>query len=224
MEARHEYKHLLNYADYLILRNRLRIVLNHDSHTDNNGEYRVRSLYFDTPNDKALREKINGVDKREKFRIRRYGGDLTHIRLEKKAKKGGLCWKHAELIACKEVEALLCGDCRWMVDEARPLALELYSKMSGQGLAPKAIVDYIREPFVFAPGNVRITLDRDIRTALGSTDFLSESVVSIPAGEPAVLLEVKYDAFLPDIIADLVGMPNRRAAAFSKYAASRIYG
>lgn len=70
MQARHEYKHSLNYTDYILLRDRLKRTMQRDSHADKNGEYRVRSLYFDTPGDKALREKIDGVDRREKFRIR----------------------------------------------------------------------------------------------------------------------------------------------------------
>jgi hypothetical protein len=224
MNWRHEYKHTLNCADYLMLRGRLRSVLGHDKHTDENGEYRVRSLYFDTPNDKALREKIDGVDRREKFRIRRYGNSTEFIRLEKKSKKSGLSHKKSAIMTADEVRLLERGDLRFMVQEDRPLVLELYSKMISEGLRPKTIVEYIREPFVFPAGNVRITLDRNIRTALYSTNFLSDSLPTIPAGESAYLLEVKYDAFLPTLIADLVDVPNRRAAAFSKYAASRIYG
>ena len=42
--------------------------------------------------------------------------------------------------------------------------------MCSQCLRPKTIVDYTREPFVYGPGNVRITLDYNIRTGLGNTD------------------------------------------------------
>jgi hypothetical protein len=37
MQARHKYKHSLNYGDYRILRDRLR-----GSHADENGEYWVK--------------------------------------------------------------------------------------------------------------------------------------------------------------------------------------
>ena len=93
-----------------------------------------------------------------------------------------------------------------------------------QGLRPKTIVDYIREPFVFAPGNVRITLDSDIRTGMQCTDFLNRSTSTVPAGDAPIILEVKWDEFLPDIIRDAVQLDNCRAGAFSKYAACRIYG
>ena len=85
-------------------------------------------------------------------------------------------------------------------------------------------MDYTRRPFVYAPGNVRVTLDYDIRTGLGSTDFLNPDCVTIPAGEPVTLLEVKWDAFLPSVIRDAVKLTGRQTGAFSKYAAARIYG
>ena len=86
------------------------------------------------------------------------------------------------------------------------------------------IVDYTREPFVFAPGNVRVTLDYNIRTGLKCTDFLNPDCVTVPAGDAPIILEVKWDEFLPNIIRDAVQLDGRRSAAFSKYAACRIYG
>lgn len=224
MEARHEYKHSLNYLDYRVLKSRLGAVLPRDGNTNENGEYAVRSLYFDTPGDRALREKIDGVDRREKFRIRRYNNDPEFLRLEKKSKVHGLCYKQTVPMTRREVSALMAGDIGWMVRDERPLVIELYSKMTGQLLRPKTIVDYIREPFVCSAGNVRITLDRDIRTGLSSTDFFNDALPTISAGDEIVLLEVKYDAFIPDFIVKLLQVENRRATACSKYALCRTYG
>jgi hypothetical protein len=67
-------------------------------------------------------------------------------------------------------------------------------------------------------------LDYNIRTGLGCTDFLNPNCVTIAAGNAPIILEVKWDEFLPSIIRDAVQIGNRRAAAFSKYAACRIYG
>ena len=91
-------------------------------------------------------------------------------------------------------------------------------------MAPKTIVDYDREPFIYAPGNVRVTFDYNIRTGLNCTDFLDPDCVTIPAGDASIILEVKWDAFLPSIIRDAVQTPGRRVTAFSKYAQCRIYG
>ena len=110
------------------------------------------------------------------------------------------------------------------MDADRPLLRELYVKMRTQGLRPKTIVDYTREPFIYRPGNVRVTLDYDIRSGLGCTDFLNTQAVTVPAGDAPILLEVKWDAYLPDLIRDIVQLPGRRVSAFSKYAQCRIYG
>jgi hypothetical protein len=95
--------------------------------------------------------------------------------------------------------------------------------MKYQGLRPKTIVDYTREPFIYGPGNVRVTFDYDIRTGLMCTDFLNPKAVTIPAGERIILMEVKWDAYLPSVIRDLVQTQGRRSTAFSKYAVCRIY-
>jgi hypothetical protein len=195
-----------------------------DAHTDENGEYKVRSLYFDTPNDKALREKIDGVDRREKFRIRRYLGNTDYIMLEKKSKAHGMCYKRSVKLFAEEVSKIQSGELTWMSSDERELVRELYSKMRSEQLKPKTVVDYIREPFTCIAGNVRITFDRDIRTGLFSTDFMSESLPTVKAGDELVLLEVKYDQFIPDYITSILQLGTRRAAACSKYALCRIYG
>lgn len=224
MRARHEFKHSLNYGDYVILRDRLRRMMRRDPHADQNGEYKVRSLYFDTPADKALREKIDGVDRREKFRIRRYLGHTDYMMLEKKSKTHGMCYKQATSLTLDEVAKIQSGELSWMAGDGRGLVRELYAKTRNEQLRPKTVVDYIREPFVCAAGNVRITFDRDIRTGLFATDFLRDELPTIPAGNEMVLLEVKYDQFIPDYITDALQLGNRQASACSKYALCRIYG
>ena len=188
------------------------------------GTYRIRSLYFDTPEDTALREKLDGVSRREKFRIRCYNHDYSLIHLEKKSKLAGLCKKESTDLTAQEVRQLLDGDTRWMAAADRPLVQELYRKMQTRQLRPKTLVDYTREPFVYGPGNVRVTLDYDLRTGLGCTEFLDPDCPTIPAGGSPILLEVKWDEFLPDIIRAAVQLEGRRVTAFSKYAQCRIYG
>lgn len=222
MQYRHEWKHELTRSDLFSIRQRLRAMAQPDPHAVA-GRYLIRSLYFDTLSDKALREKLDGVNRREKFRIRYYNGDLRVIHLEKKSKLNGLGTKVSASLTAQEARSIVNGDWDWMIDSGRPLVAELYSKLRS-GLRPKTIVDYTREPFVYAPGNVRVTFDYDIRTGLSSTDFLNPDCVTIPAGDAPILMEVKWDNFLPDIIRDAVQTPGRRAAAFSKYAQCRVYG
>lgn len=85
MKVRHEWKHEINHSDMLALRSRLQTVMDMDSHAIN-GKYEIRSLYFDNLQDRVLLEKINGINMREKFRIRFYNGDKSLILLEKRVR------------------------------------------------------------------------------------------------------------------------------------------
>ena len=223
LKLRHELKHSINAQDDLILASRLRKLFKYDTNADSHGSYRVSSLYFDTPYDKALRQKIDGVNQREKFRIRYYGSDTSFIRLEKKFKINGLCGKHSAKLTAEQVRQILSGDIGFLLDSGHPLLLELYSKMRGQLLAPKTIVTYDREAFLYEPGNVRITLDRNLRSGLASVDFLNPQLNHTSVHDGLTVLEVKYDEFLPELVRMAVQLPNRQAAAYSKYAVCRRY-
>lgn len=223
MELRHEWKHEISYSDLLAIRQRLSVVGKRDVHAVN-GKYLVRSLYFDNLSDKALREKLDGISCREKFRIRYYNGDTSVIHLEKKSKIGGLGNKQSASLTAEEARWIVDGKRDWMLHSERPLVQELYVKMTTEGLRPKTIVDYTREPFTYGPGNVRVTLDYDIRTGLQCVDFLNPECSTIPVPGDPIILEVKWDDFLPEIIRDAVQLDNRRVGAYSKYAASRMYG
>lgn len=224
MEYRHEIKHEINAGDKAAVIANLRAVAQPDPHAGPGGQYGIRSLYFDNLYDKALREKIDGVSRREKFRLRFYNGDTSFIQLEKKVKEGGLGYKLASPVSAEEAQRLVRGDLDWMPASGRGLVAELYCKMKAQGLRPSVIVDYLRTPFIYGPGNVRVTLDENIRTGLKCVDFLNPHCVTIPAGVPVIILEVKWDAFLPSVIRRAVQLPSRREGAFSKYERCRIYG
>ena len=223
MKYRHEWKHEISYSDMLAVRQRLLVVAKRDIHTTE-GKYLIRSLYFDNASDKVLREKLDGVNIREKFRIRFYNNDTSVIYLEKKSKVNGLCLKEKAKLTKEQAQAIVDGKYDWMMQIGIPLMEELYSKIKGQGLRPKTIVDYTREPFVFAPGNVRVTIDYNIHTGLQCTDFLNSECITVPVDGYPIILEVKWDAYLPDIIRDVVQLKNCRVESFSKYAVCRIYG
>ena len=223
MAFRHEWKHEISAADLLVLRSRLSAVMQSDCHAAG-GRYEIRSLYFDDLRDRALREKLNGTDPREKFRLRYYNGDTGFIRLEKKARRNGLSEKTQAVVSAQEVRMLLAGELSWMASCDRELPRELYARMLAEGLRPRAVVDYTREPFVYAPGNVRVTLDYDLRRGLSCADFLDPGCPVLPVDGPPGILEVKWDSFLPDLIRDAVQLPGRHTASFSKYAACRMIG
>lgn len=222
---RHELKYAINLSDYYAIRSRLKVVAKPDGNVGVDGSYHIRSLYFDNIHDKALREKIDGVNNREKFRIRYYNKDFAYIKLEKKSKSNGLCHKRATPITKTQCECLLEGDIEWMKYAGDPLMLELYTKMHYEQLKPRTLVDYTREPFIYKPGNVRITIDQDIRTGLYAKDLFDLEAPMIHTDtKDTIILEVKYDDFIPEIITDIIQLGSRRGSAFSKYAICRMYG
>ena len=222
---RHEYKHAINMLDYHTLRQRIKAIVRPDPNAGVDGRYHIRSLYFDNDDDKALREKIYGLPNREKFRIRIYNNGSDFIRLEKKSKTYGLCSKQSATITKEQAERILTGDVEWMAHTGNAVLTEFYGKTSYQRLRPKTIVDYWREAYTYPFGNVRITFDSEVRTGLYATGLFDRELLTFPTGDAGVLLlEVKYDEFLPDIIRDLIQTNTRRTAAFSKYAACRVYG
>lgn len=223
MNFRHEWKHEINVSDLITLRQRLRAVAYPDQYAVN-GKYEIRSLYFDNLADKALREKLDGINQREKFRIRYYNRDPSLIHLEQKSKFGGVGTKQSAVLTKEETLEIIEGGYTQLKHRTEPVLIEFYSKILSQQLRPKTIVDYTREPYIFPAGNVRVTIDYNIRTGLFSTDFLDPGCITIPAGNAPIILEVKWDAYLPDLIRDIIQLNGRHSCSFSKYAACRIYG
>ena len=223
MQYRNELKHLITSGDRAAICATLKTVARLDPYAQKRGYYTIRSLYFDNIADKALREKIDGVNEREKFRIRYYDGNTSVIHLEKKVKRGGLGYKVSCDLTAEEAQRIVDGDTQWMATDRRALIVELYAKMKSQGLRPKTIVDYERIPFVYKAGNVRVTVDYNIRTGLRCTDFLNPNCVTVPAAGNSIVLEVKWDDYLPTIIRHAVQLKGRSQTAFSKYGICRIY-
>jgi hypothetical protein len=81
--------------------------------------------------------------------------------------------------------------------------MELYTKIRYQNLRPRSIMEYHREAYKYNAGNVRVTFDSDIRTSNSVGGFLNPNITTIPAAN-TIILEIKYDGFIPDIIRDIL--------------------
>lgn len=173
---RHELKYQISPADYHALRQRLRAVMKRDPHTLADGLYTIRSVYFDNYRDKALREKVDGVQRREKFRIRYYNDDFSFITLEKKIKHNDLCMKLDATLTAGEYRRLLQTPGPWMLEHLQPLVRELYCKMNTQQLRPRVLVSYVREPYIYDAGNVRVTFGSHI-LVMNCADEIAENAV-----------------------------------------------
>ena len=222
MDYRHEVKHIISPGDAAAIRANLTAVAELDPHAREKGCYCIRSLYFDDPLDTALHEKLDGVNERKKFRIRYYNDDLGYIMLECKMKRDGVGAKPQERLTREETEKILRGDIHWMTSSGRPLLVLLYAEMKTRQLRPKTVVQYKRVPFIYAPGNVRVTIDWDIRTGPPG-DFLNPEGLTLPVEDNVMLLEVKWDEYLPSVIRRAAALRSKTPTAFSKYAACRVY-
>ena len=223
MEYRHEIKHFITQADAVAIQHSLRAVASMDSHAGKDGTYRIRSLYFDDLRNTALWEKLDGVNERKKYRIRYYNEDLGFIMLECKMKRDNVGCKLQERLTREEVSRIMKGDTAWMAASGRPLLVALYVDMKARGLRPKCVVEYMRMPFVYGPGNVRVTIDWNIRTG-PPAQFLDPRGLTLPVEGNPMLLEVKWDEYLPAVIRRAAAVKGRGPTAFSKYAACRMYG
>lgn len=222
---RHELKYMIGYPQYLQLQSRIGTVMRRDGHAGAEGRYLIRSIYFDNYADRALREKVDGISVREKFRIRYYNDDFSYIVLEKKVKDHALCRKFDAVITKEEYMQILAGRTEWMGGHPAKLVRELYARMRYQLLRPKVIVTYMREPYVYRAGNVRVTFDSDIRTSMFSGNFAKGASSVSALDDPGdMILEVKYDSFLPEVIRDVIQTGVMRQQAFSKYAVCRRFG
>lgn len=223
-EFRHELKYFVNNSDIWQLKNRLRFVMQKDKNVSQDGRYKIKSLYFDNVYNDALVEKLDGISDREKFRIRTYNDDDSFIRLEKKLKHNGLNEKVSARLTREQVELIMKGDYDWLKASDNNLLAEFYYNLRVKGLRPKTIVQYIREPYIYRYGNVRVTIDSDVRTGLNNTDLFDKSILTVPVLETGkTILEIKYDEYLPDIIKTITQVGSRERTQASKYAACRIY-
>lgn len=220
---RHELKYLITSAQVGMLKSRLSGIAPLDTHATG-GSYRIRSLYFDDYDDRCYYENENGTDPREKFRIRIYNGSTERITLECKRKERGKTQKTACPLTLEQTKCLMEGLTVGNITDQPPLLQKLTAKMLANRMHPVVIVEYDRIPYVYRQGNVRLTLDTNLSSCGDVGRFLDPVIPRrpiMPLGQQ--LLEVKYDAFLPDFLYRSLALENLSQSAFSKYYLCRKY-
>lgn len=209
---------------YHTLRQRLRHLLYPDRNTGPGGEYRITSLYFDDAEDSALFTKLAGSDRRAKIRLRTYNGDCDKVFLERKIKRGEGIHKDRLTVTSPQYDALIHGDAdalRNGTSGEDQLLADVAWQVKHRLLRPRVIVDYVREAYVHPLGNVRITFDKRLRSGLTSLDLRREApYVPVPLDGQSIL-EVKYDAFLPRAVQDVLQGEDLVRQSASKYVLCR---
>ena len=220
LPLRHELKFFISPAQHFLLSNALKRTLHKDPNGDENNEYHIRSLYFDTVYDTALFDKLDGDQNRDKYRIRIYNFSDRMIKLECKTKIGTLISKRSISIPRDLCEQLMVGDPTGLETTRSGLLQDVYREMTVNLLHPVVLVDYVREAYLHDAEEVRITFDKQLRTGLRSTDLFNPHVPTIPPFDHGeMILEVKYNRVLPPYIRDILCTycPNAVQSAISKY-------
>lgn len=214
---RHELKFLINEGERELLKTRMRPLFQLDPHAVN-GQYLIRSLYFDDYWNSAYEEKDMGVMERQKYRIRIYNCQDDVIQLERKRKSGQYIFKESARLTRDEVTQILQGEYAFLLQHPAPLCREFYVECVSHVMRPRVIVDYEREPFIMEAGTVRVTFDRDVRAAILSEDLFDPALPTLPVLEPGkTVMEVKFTEFLPDIVRNTILPSAAEYTALSKY-------
>ena len=221
---RHELKFLCDEAQLLLLEKRIQHICKSDKHACESGTYMIRSLYFDTMDNACYLENEMGTDRRKKYRIRIYNGKTDYIKLECKYSIYNMKAKESCRITKEQCQQLMKGKPVSGLQEEQELLRRFLVERRLQLLEPKVIVEYVRTPYIYEAGNVRVTFDRNISSA-GTSGFLSGCGTRrsiLPSN--VHVLEVKYDEVFPSAILDMVaGGQQLSKTSFSKYALCREY-
>lgn len=225
MGYRHELKFLLAPDEAEYLAKRLRQTMQHDPNVGPDGKYLIRSLYFDTPFERGVEEKVSGVEFRDKLRIRIYNYSDKLIKFERKHKNGSLIKKDSIKLSRSQCDAILAGEYAFLLNRPEPFAKELYAALRTEHWRPKVLVDYTREPFVYPVEDVRLTFDSHVRTGLHNTELFNPRVPMIPATEYGdnCILEVKFNRYLPAYVRTLIQTDSSIHTAASKYLVCRQF-
>jgi len=225
-QYRHELKYIITQGEHKLLSMRVKACLKQDYHASiNGGEYAIRSLYFDDPFDSALWEKASGVASRDKYRIRIYNLSDSAIKLERKHKEGQYIKKDSVSLSRQDCDEIVRGNLECLRHNESPFAMQFYGIFKANHLRPKVLVDYVREPYVFPAEDVRITFDKDVRTAMRCTDLFNPNVITYPVWDlrNCMILEIKFNESMPQYVQELLTLGAAERTAASKYVFCRQF-
>ncbi|MBO4374469.1 MAG: polyphosphate polymerase domain-containing protein [Lachnospiraceae bacterium] len=229
---RRELKYIVSRDILHDVRNRISPLMKRDIH-QRGDFYRIRSIYFDSPDRICFRENKAGVSMREKYRIRTYDCNQDLLKAEIKIRQRDTISKMTARIDRNLLEILLRGKTADSVrileeeiskresDEEKKTLAKYMAKFATQFYGPACIVDYERCAYVYDICNVRITFDTNV---MASRDY--ERMFDASLSGRAVLdndlhvLEIKYDEFFPDEIAAVLGGMGLSRCSCSKYVLS----
>ncbi|KZE47952.1 vacuolar transporter [Brevibacillus parabrevis] len=219
---RHELKYYLHWSDYETISKKLRLIAYLDPHSIDETGYQIRSLYFDDIHDMALHDEKHAASSGRKYRIRIYNNSDAAIKMERKSKIGGYICKEAVAITRDEYASILTGKTDFLKETESSLLRDFYVESRQPRFVPRIVTDYIREAYVVETANVRVTFDQQLMTTVDSYDLFNDQLAMVSAiPQPMLIMEVKFDHFLPFNIQYLLQNLGNQRTLISKYAACR---
>jgi len=223
---REEYKYFISGCDVHILRAMLNKIMRHDAgfrfvstksqHAIN--DYKVTSLYFDTPTDNDLDEKLDGLLDRKKYRIRIYNSEKKTIKLEIKKRNGTVIQKESIQID-EDIAANIINRDYDSIRDSNDLLNRVITNFKANGYLSRVIVEYDREAYFLPYGNIRITIDKNLRTYNHnhSLFYLNDVASTSVFFDDIQVVEVKFSVPLPDHIKSILSAVPLTRCSISKY-------
>lgn len=222
IQFRHELKFQIDMVQYQVLQRKLATLLKPDPHMEPSKHYNIRNLYFDDFKESALCDKASGVYSRKKYRMRIYNHSDSTIKFERKSKVHQYIYKESIKINRKEAEKIISGEFNFLAGSKEQVLRDFYFEAKNKLMHPVSIVEYDREAYIHPVGNVRITFDTNLRVDMGSASFFDGALCTMRViDQPAIIMEVKYNEFLPQYICGLFPDTIRPQVAFGKFVVCR---
>lgn len=221
---RQEKKYLLSYEQFRSLDGMFSKLLHADENSGRDG-YLVRSLYFDTMQERDYWEKEDGLEIRRKIRLRTYDPEADFAFLEMKQKQGENQKKRSLKVSREDARELAKGKLDCLLGYEEDFAGECYALMHRMQYRPKSIVEYRRKAYIVRENKTRITFDHAVRATESNFDIFDPLLKQYPVLDPYLaILEVKYNGFLLSYLKELLSLEGKSPVSVSKYSLSRSIG
>ena len=220
---RNELKYYIHKKDYEIITRVLSIALKKDKHTNRQGCYFIRSLYFDTLDNKSFHEKVDGVPFRKKYRLRIYDLNSEKVKFEIKSKVHDKVLKETAFISKEDSLEVIKGNYDVLLKYKDSVLNQIFIAFKKEKYKPVVIIDYMREAYVQDFNDIRITFDHLLSRDVSDLNLFKEK--NNPKAlltDGSLIMEVKFNHFLPDWIKDLLQRISSTRSAISKFCISRL--
>lgn len=221
---------LVSEAQAAAIRDTVRAHMEPDPHAAGWPDFRypLSSLYLDTPALDLYRGTVRGEKNRHKLRIRRYFVPGSPAFFEVKSRVDQIIRKRRAAVRPEAIPELVAGAVPRVAhlhkQSARGLADLLFFRdlMHAARATPRIRVRYFREAWADATENrLRVTFDREVTCSpTSSADVLGEDSRWIDACSLPVILEIKFDHFMPEWVVRLVQRFDLTRTSVPKYVMS----